>query len=523
MFFFDNSTYKFKEKNMTRPIPLTIRLHDSDNVVVARAEISAGTEIAEEKITCIDPVSFGHKVAASDIKAGAGIHKYGQIIGFASHTIRAGEHVHTHNVEMKAFERDYAIGSDAVSQFQYEPEPATFEGIVRADGRVATRNYIGIVSTVNCSASVSRFIADAYRGDALAEFPNIDGIVPICHGMGCACSGSEEGFELLLNTIAGYVRHPNFAGVLIIGLGCEVLQIETLLKNRQLTESSNLQTLTIQETGGTPKTIKEGIRRIQNMLPQANTVERRPVPASHLILGLQCGGSDGYSGITANPALGAAVDLLVRHGGTAVLGETPEIYGAEHLLTRRAASREVGEKLIQRIRWWENYTTSHKAEMDNNPSPGNKSGGLTTILEKSLGAVAKGGTTNLVEVYRFAQPVAANGLIFMDTPGYDPVSLTGMVAGGANLICFTTGRGSVYGCKPVPVTKLATNTEMYVRMEDDMDINCGEAIDGATSIEEMGERIFRFILEVAAGKKTKSELHGIGDNEFVPWSMGAVM
>jgi altronate hydrolase len=508
---------------MTNPKPLTIRLHNSDNVVVARSDIQAGTEIAAEKITCVDNVSFGHKVAASVIKAGDGIHKYGQIIGFASRDIQAGEHVHTHNVEMKAFERDYAIGSAAASQVEYEVEPATFEGIVRADGRVATRNYIGIVSTVNCSASVSRFIADAFSGDTLAEFPNIDGIAPICHGMGCASSGSDEGFKILLNTIDGYVRHPNFAGVLIIGLGCEVLQIDTLLKRRHLTESSNLQTMTIQETGGTQKTVREGIRRIQAMLPQANTVERRPVPASHLILGLQCGGSDGYSGITANPSLGAAVDLLVRHGGTAVLGETPEIYGAEHLLTRRAASREVGEKLIERIRWWENYTTSHKAKMDNNPSPGNKTGGLTTILEKSLGAAAKGGTTNLVEVYRFAQPVDARGLVFMDTPGYDPVSLTGMVAGGANVICFTTGRGSVYGCKPVPVTKLATNTAMYVRMEDDMDINCGETIDGTATVEEMGERIFRFILAVAAGKKTKSELHGIGDNEFVPWSMGAVM
>ena len=289
---------------MTSPKPLTVRLHDSDNVVVARTEIPAGTEIAEEKITCIDPISFGHKVAASGLKAGDGIHKYGQIIGFASRDIQAGEHVHTHNVEMKTFERDYAIGSAADSQIKYEPEPATFQGIVRADGRVATRNYIGIVSTVNCSASVSRFIADAFKGDALAEFPNIDGIVPICHGMGCGCSGSDEGFEILLKTIDGYVRHPNFAGVLIIGLGCEVLQIDTLLKHRHLTESSHLQSMTIQETGGTQKTVKEGIRRIQAMLPQANKVERRPVPASHLILGLQCGGSDGYSGITANPALG---------------------------------------------------------------------------------------------------------------------------------------------------------------------------------------------------------------------------
>jgi altronate hydrolase len=479
--------------------------------------------IAEEKITSIEDIDLGHKIATSAIKAGDSIHKYGQIMGFASRDIQVGEHVHTHNVEMKDFERDYAIGAGAAAVVEYEPEPATFEGIVRADGRIATRNYIGIVSTVNCSASVSRFIADAFKGDALAEFPNIDGVVPLCHGMGCGCSDSDENFEIMLNTIAGYVRHPNFARVLIVGLGCEVLQIDTLLRNRQLTEYSNLQTMTIQDTGGIQKTVKEGIRRIQALLPQANAVERRSVPAKHLILGLQCGGSDGYSGITANPALGAAVDLLVRHGGSAVLGETPEIYGAEHLLTRRAVSPKVGEKLIERIRWWENYTASHNAEMDNNPSPGNKAGGLTTILEKSLGAIAKGGTSNLVEVYRFAQPVGARGLVFMDTPGHDPVSLTGMVAGGANIICFSTGRGSVYGCKPAPVIKLATNSEMYARMEDDMDFNCGQTIEGVTTVADMGERIFRSILEVASGKKSKSELHGMGDNEFVPWYIGAVM
>jgi altronate hydrolase len=319
------------------------------------------------------------------------------------------------------------------------------------------------------------------------------------------------------------VRHQNFAGVLIIGLGCEVLQIDTLFEKSQLRESTRLQSMTIQNTGGTRKTVNEGIRRIEAMLPKANKVVRRPVPASHLILGLECGGSDGYSGITANPSLGAAVDLLVRHGGTAVLGETSEIYGAEHLLTRRAVSREVGEKLIEQIRWWERYAKSHQIELNNNPSPGNKAGGLTTILEKSLGAAAKGGTTNLVEVYRYAQPVRAKGLVFMDTPGYDPVSLTGMVAGGANLICFTTGRGSVYGCKPVPSTKLATNTEMYLNLEDDMDINCGQTIDGAITVEEMGRRIFQFILEVASGKKTKSELNGIGADEFIPWTIGAVL
>lgn len=508
---------------MAAPKPLTIRLNRTDNVAVARVDLAAGSEIPEEKVTCRDQIPSGHKVATSFIQSGEAVRKYDQIIGFASRDIQPGEHVHTHNLEIKAFDRNYAIGADTALQSEYDSKPATFEGIVRADGRIATRNYIGIVSTVNCSASASRFIADALRKDVLDSYPNIDGVVPICHSMGCACSNSDEGFRILLDTIAGYVRHPNFAGVLVIGLGCEVMQIDTLLQRRNLRLSADLQTMTIQDTGGTRKSIQEGFDRIRAMLPRANDIRRRSVPAGHLVLGLQCGGSDAYSGITANPSLGAAVDLLVRHGGTAVLGETPEIYGAEHLLTRRAVSPEVGQKLIDRIRWWETYTAAHNAEMDNNPSPGNKAGGLSTILEKSLGAVAKAGTTNLMEVYTYAQSITSKGLVFMDTPGYDPVSLTGMVAGGANLICFTTGRGSVYGCRPVPVTKLATNSEMFVRMEDDMDINCGETIDGTVTVAEMGERIFRFILEVASGQKTKSELNAIGDNEFVPWAIGAVM
>ena len=508
---------------MTATHPFTIRLHNSDNVVVARVDIPAGTKVPEEQVICRDPISFGHKVAACAIKAGDAVKKYGQIIGFASKDIQPGEHVHTHNIAMKAFDRDYAIGADAELEPEYEAEPAAFKGIVRSDGRVATRNYIGLISTVNCSASVTRFVADAFKGDALADFPNVDGVVPICHGMGCACSNNQEGFEILLNILAGYIRNPNFAAIQVIGLGCEVMQIDTLFQRRDLQEHALLQTMTIQGTGGTRKTVQQGIERVRAVLPVVNRVERTQVSAGHLILGLQCGGSDAYSGITANPSLGAAVDLMVRHGGTAVLGETPEIYGAEHLLTRRAVSREVGEKLIDRIHWWENYTAKNNAEMDNNPSPGNKAGGLTTILEKSLGAVAKGGTGNLVDVLHYAHPITGKGLMFMDTPGYDPVSLTGMVAGGANVICFTTGRGSVYGCKPVPSIKLATNTEMYRRMEDDMDINCGETLDGSTSVEEMGRRIFKFILNVASGQKTKSEINGIGDDEFVPWNIGAVM
>jgi len=424
--------------------PLTIRLNPADNVVVARADLLPGTEIAGENVRARTHVPAGHKIATAPVSAGEAVRKYGQILGFA---IAPGEHVHTHNMAMGDFARDYAFGVDARPT---EPAAATamFQGFVRADGRVATRNYLGILTTVNCSASAARFIAEQFRGGALADFPNIDGVVALGHGTGCGMGIDGEPMNLLRRTIAGYARHPNFAGVLVLGLGCEANQIAGLLQAEGLEESATLTTMTIQDTGGTTKTVREGVARLTAMLPAANDVRRQTVPASHLTLALQCGGSDGYSGITANPALGACVDTLVRQGGTAVLSETPEIYGAEHLLTRRAATRAVGEKLVERIRWWEDYTAKTGGEMNNNPSPGNKAGGLTTILEKSLGAVAKGGSTNLVDVYRYAEPITAKGFVFMDTPGYDPVSATGQVAGGANIICFTTGRGSVLDVSP---------------------------------------------------------------------------
>ncbi len=351
---------------------------------------------------------------------------------------------------------------------------------MRADGRVATRNYIGILTSVNCSATVARMVADHFK-NRLEKYPNVDGVVALTHKTGCGMASEGEGIDVLRRTMAGYARHPNFFAAQVIGLGCEANQINNLLSTQALKRHDRMHAFTIQEKGGTMKAVREGIARIEAMLPEANKVKRETVPASHLTLGLQCGGSDGYSGISANPALGAAVDLLVRHGGTAILSETPEIYGAEHLLTRRAVSKQVGEKLIERIRWWEDYTARNNMEMNNNPSPGNKAGGLTTILEKSLGAVAKGGTTNLVDVYEYAQPVTAKGFVYMDTPGYDPVSATGQVAGGANMICFTTGRGSAYGCKPAPSLKLATNTPLFVHQEEDMDFNCGTIIDGTES------------------------------------------
>jgi len=506
---------------MLQAADLTIRLHPDDDVVIARLEIPTGTLVTKENVRALVTIPAGHKIAVRDIAKGKPAHRYNQIIGFATRDIKAGDHVHVHNLAMGDFERDYAFSS-LVKKTDYAQHPATFLGIKRPDGRVATRNYIGILTSVNCSATVARMIARHFENN-LQDYPNVDGVVALTHKSGCGMASEGEATDLLRRTIAGYARHPNFFSSQLVGLGCEANQINVLLDSEKLKRTEKLAAFTIQEKGGTRKAVEAGIARVKEMLPEANKVKREPLPASHLTLGLQCGGSDGYSGISANPALGAAVDLLVRHGGTAILSETPEIYGAEHLLTRRAVSREVGEKLIARIRWWEDYTKRNGNEMNNNPSPGNKAGGLTTILEKSLGAVAKGGTTNLVDVYEYAKPVSAKGFVYMDTPGYDPVSATGQVAGGANMILFTTGRGSAYGCKPSPSLKLATNTPLFVRQEDDMDINCGTVIDGTETIQQVGERIFALILETASGRKSKSEEFGYGEDEFAPWTLGATM
>ncbi len=503
----------------------TLRLHDQDNVVVAVRDLEPGASLGEVNLFARDRIPRGHKVATAPLADGQPVNKYAQIIGFADGEIQPGNHVHTHNVAFRQFERDHAIGADATpTAYVPEGQRATFEGIVRADGRVATRNYVGVITSVNCSATVARYVSDHFRNPAtLADYPNVDGVVALTHGTGCGMASEGEGMDHLRRTIAGYARHPNFAGVVLIGLGCEANQIPRLMEAEQLYTDDMLHTLVMQEEGGTTRTVREGIARVEAMLAKANDVKRQTVPASHLSLSLQCGGSDAYSGITANPALGAAADLLVRHGGTAVLSETPEIYGAEHLLTRRAVSDAVGHKLLDLIHWWEAYTDANKGSMDNNPSPGNKEGGLTTILEKSLGAAAKGGTTNLVDVYRYAEPLQSKGFVFMDSPGYDPASVTGQIAAGCNVCCFTTGRGSCFGARPAPSLKLATNTPMYERMAEDMDINCGAIVDGDATVQEMGAQIFDLILRTASGARTKSEALGYGEDEFTPWTPGAVM
>lgn len=499
----------------------SIRLHPDDNVDIALADLTAGAKTAGYLV--VDGAKRGHKIANQAIQAGENIRRYGQIIGAATADIAQGAHVHVHNLAMADHAQDYAFGMQAHALPPIKGQ-RVFQGYRRADGRAGTRNYLGVLTSVNCSGSVARFIAEqAEKTDWFHALKNVDGIVPIVHSSGCGMSGENEGYDTLFRTLQGYARNPNFAGILLVGLGCEVMQIPDLIGAARMREDGNFRYMTIQQTGGTRRSVERGVEMLAEMATKADACTREPIPVSELVIGMQCGGSDGYSGITANPALGVASDLLVRHGGTTILSETSEIYGAEHLLTRRAATPEIGQKLIDRIHWWEDYTARNKGEMNNNPSPGNKRGGLTTILEKSLGAVAKGGTAPLSGVYLFAEPIAQKGFVFMDSPGYDPCSVTGQVASGANLIVFTTGRGSVSGYKPVPCIKVATNTDMFSRMEEDMDINTGDIIDQNVTLEAKGAEMFELFIRVASGEITKSESLGFGGAEFVPWQIGAVM
>lgn len=522
-------------------VPLSevaIHLRPTDNVAVAARVLPPGLEVRFDGqiLTLQDRVGLGHKVAVRAIAAGEPVTKYGQTIGFASQDIPAGAHVHVHNARADAFARDYAFGRDCppapVAYAPGSPEIRFWQGYDRGPERpdhlrYGTRNYIAIISTVNCSASTSKYIAERLRASGILDkYPHVDGVVPIVHKAGCAMQYGGSDHHQLDRTLAGFARHPNVAAYLLVGLGCETGQATHLIEGERLIQLDGSHrpptVLSIQECGGIGKTVEAGVRAVAEMLARVNDERRVNLPAKHLMLGTNCGGSDGNSGVTANPALGVASDLLVRQGGTSILGETPEIYGAEHLLTRRAVSREVGEKLVERIKWWEWYTGVFGAEINNNPSPGNKDGGLTTIYEKSLGAIAKGGSTALVDVVGYAEPVTAKGLVVMDTPGYDPVSMTGIVAGGANVLVFTTGRGSVFGCKPAPSIKVATNTPLFRHMEDDMDVDAGVILAG-TPVEVVGRQIFDAVLAVASGEKTKSERHGVGEEEFAPWSIGPTL
>ncbi|MDA1311201.1 MAG: altronate dehydratase [Proteobacteria bacterium] len=499
-----------------------IRLNPADNVAVALKEIATGTTIPGSNVVTREIVPPGYKLAMRDITQGEPILKYNVTVGFAKSDLMAGTMLHNHNVEFREFQRDYRYGEDFKPvDMLPEAQRASFQGYKRADGRAGTRNFVAIVSTVNCSATVVHAIADHFTKDRLAKYPNVDGVAAFSHHSGCGMEMTGEPMDLLHRTLAGYIRHPNVAASLVVGLGCERCQIGGLFQTQNLEPNKALRTLVMQETGGTRQTIARGIAIVEELLEQANTATRETVSASHIMVGLQCGGSDGFSSITANPALGKAVDILARHGGTGVLSETPEIYGVEHTLTARAATVEIGEKLIERIRWWKDeYAVGRDVQINGVISPGNQHGGLANILEKSLGSAMKGGTGPLMEVFKYAEPVTTNGFVFMDTPGFDPVSATGQIAGGANMVAFTTGRGSCFGAKPSPSIKLATNTAMFKRMEEDMDINCGAILDGEADMEAMGQRIFEYFLYVASGGETKSEMLDLGRHEFVPWNIG---
>ena len=501
---------------------MTIRLDPADNVVTATRTLEAGTAVDDVVTTAIIPRN--HKLASREIKAGEAVRKYAQVIGYATEVIVAGGHVHTHNVEFRNTEEDYEISTDLRPAVPVaEAARDSFMGYRRENGRVGTRNYIGILTSVNCSATAARMIASAFGPEEMARYPNVDGVVAFVHGTGCGMAGQGEGFEALQRVMWGYARNPNHGGVLMVGLGCEMNQIDWLLEAYGLKQGPLFKTMNIQDSMGLAKTVETGIAMVREMLPEVNRATRESCPASELMVALQCGGSDALSGVTANPALGYACDLLVAQGGTGVLAETPEIYGAEHLLIRRAIDDPTGKRLIGLIDWWQDYTARNHGSMDNNPSPGNRKGGLTTILEKSLGAASKGGTTPLTGVFKYAEPVTARGFTFMDSPGYDPASVTGQIASGCNLVTFTTGRGSAFGSKPSPCIKIATNTEMYERLMSDMDINAGAMLTEGQSLEEKGREIYDMLLKVASGNPSKSEAQGLGDYEFVPWQIGATM
>jgi len=509
-----------------------ILLHASDNVAVARRTIDNGAQLDLPDGTSVISsagIPFGHKIAIREIAAGEPVRKFGQIIGVATRPIALGEWVHTKNLAAGELHLDYAIASDIPPA----PTPITgrtFMGYRRPDGKAGTRNYVAIISTVNCAATTSKLVASRVSRDLLERYPNVDGVVALTHKGGCALQYGGEDHRQLARTLAGFAKHANVGAYLLLGLGCETAPASFLTETHDLVQLNGknngsgrgMPVMTIQEQGGVRKTTDAAVAALADLLPEADKARRVPIPVSELMLGLECGGSDGYSGVTANPALGVASDLLVAHGGTAILSETSEVYGGEHTLTRRAINHEVGEKLLELIRWWEKYASMFGVEIDNNPSPGNKAGGLTTIYEKSLGAIAKGGSTALRGVFRYAEPVTERGFVFMDTPGFDPASVTGMVAGGANLIAFTTGRGSCFGCKPVPSLKICTNSPTYERMSDDMDIDAGVILDGVP-VEEVGRQIFEKLVAVASGEKTKSEAQGIGDEEFCPWSIGPTL
>jgi altronate hydrolase len=516
---------------MTTALPTPfLRLHPDDNLVIARGTAQKGAVWSDGNGTAIsarERIDLGHKMAIRPVVAGEAVRKYGQLIGFATEPIEPGEWIHGHNLGVGDLSQDYQFATDVPPS--PAPREGTFQGYRRGDGRVATRNYIGIISTVNCSATASKWIARAVNEELLADYPHVDGVVPLVHQGGCSWQFDGPEHRQLARVLGGFARHPNIGAYLVVGLGCEASQPSYLVDNYGLVQievpgrAERLPVvMNIQDEGGMRKTVERGIAVLKELLPEADKVQREPISLSELILGLECGGSDGNSGVSANPALGIASDLLVAYGGTAILSEVTEIYGGEHMLTRRAISEEVGRKLIERIEWWIDHAGKFGSVINNNPSVGNKKGGLTTIYEKSLGAIAKGGSTALRAVYQYAEPVREKGLVIMDTPGFDPASVTGMVAGGAQIVAFTTGRGSCFGCKPAPTIKIATNTPMYERLRDDMDINAGRILEGA-SLEEVGQEIFDKVVAVASGEKTKSEAQGIGDEEFCPWVPGPVL
>ncbi len=496
-----------------------------DNVAVVKAQIVKGLRIAlpgGNLLEIKDDVPPGHRFAVREIAAGDYVCQYGQPIG-TSLGIEAGEWITHENMSndvpvIRDLPED--LHTPAPEYFPVE-DRGTFMGFRRADGRVGTRNFVLIVPTSMCASH------EAAQISMMAEFlhykrekyPNVDGVVAIPHNKGCGCQDGSN-LEIMLRVLANYADHPNVGGVILIDLGCEktnLAKVEKYLLKRELSFKKPVAKIGIQEIGGTQAAIEKGLKIVEEMLPQVNEAKREEISVSELVLGVKCGSSDGFSGLSANPALGRAADLLVKSGGTVLITEVPEFCGAEHILANRAKDAETGRAIYRMIDWFKDYASKFGGVLNNNPSPGNIAGGLLNITIKSLGALAKSGTTRVEGVCEYAEAPKSKGLNLMQGPGYDQESTPALVAAGATVIVFTTGNGTTIGNAIAPVIKLASNNRIFKQMSRDIDVSAGNIIEGTETIDAVGERVFEHIQRVSSGEilaKAEENKH----REFQFWA-----
>ncbi|WP_148255141.1 galactarate dehydratase [Aidingimonas lacisalsi] len=490
-----------------------IKVHDSDNVaiVIGQGGVNAGTELQAGLIAVAD-IPQGHKVALSDIPSGAEVIRYSEIIGTATETIPLGGHVNEHNIALR---QPPALHELESATREYGPperlEGYTFQGYRNADGSVGTKNVLGITTSVQCVAGTVEHVVKRIKAELLPKYPNVDDVVGLTHTYGCGVAINAPAAIIPIRTLKNITLNPNFGGeVMVIGLGCEKLQPSTLVSEQpvkmydsseEASATGNILSLQDEQFVGFAEMVAGIMAMAEQHLAKLNQRRREPCPVSELVVGTQCGGSDAFSGVTANPAVGFAADLIVRAGGTVMFSEVTEVRDAIHLLSPRVVDKGVGEKLVQEMQWYDDYLAQGQADRSANPSPGNKSGGLSNVIEKALGSIAKSGTSPIVDVLGPGERISKRGLNFVATPASDFICGTLQLAAGMNMHVFTTGRGTPYGLSMVPVIKVGTNTTLSRRWHDLIDLDAGRIASGEATIETMGWELFHLILEIASGRE----------------------